>query len=409
MRLTKTLCAQHLGWHFKKHWLVQGKRVPKETGAAAELLKLGVKVKNPEDILNPKVEKKLVDIVGTREKTIPEDSRHPDWHSAVCHSYVDNSVLIGGLPQAQVLTNCIEIPTFPKQIEDALASQQLPKSVDKSIRHAILASHVLDAEQVKLPKVRVPERPRFNLPRSYGISHERVNRLLVNKLLQETEKIAGRSVSVRKRFIDNATFKTSLSKDGDLLGFSVNAEKVVFANRAIEVIKGKFEGNLPDLYPMKTTISIPKRHIYQKENFYPLRTDISCSHPHTIFTVFNKHLVKNAHGSEVTTSQLHARTLVKAFVVAAARARQLHGESLEGVLPKPIVVQSVQTDGRTFHFGVLQLNTLDLGANSTTKNYWFHRQNYDLFSECSYEAGRTHLENYNGDVFRIFNAFYNNS
>jgi len=83
-------------------------------------------------------------------------------------------VLIGGLPQAQVLTNCIEIPSFPKQIEDAIASQQLPKSIDKSIRHAILASHVLDAEQVKLPKVRVPERPRFNLPRSYGISHERV-------------------------------------------------------------------------------------------------------------------------------------------------------------------------------------------------------------------------------------------
>jgi len=139
-----------------------------------------------------------------------------------------------------------------------------------------------------------------------------------------------------------------------------------------------------------------------------LRSDITCSHPHTIFTVFNKHQVKNSHGSEVTTSQLQARTLVKAFVVAAARAKQLHGDSV-GALPKPIVVQSVQTDGRTFHFGVLQLNTLDLGANSTTKNYWFHRQNYNLFAECSYEGGRTHLDNYNGEVFRIFNAFYNNS
>ncbi|XP_017057390.1 39S ribosomal protein L37, mitochondrial [Drosophila ficusphila] len=409
MRLTNKLCAQHIGWHFKKHWLVQGKRVPKETGAAAELLKLGVQVKNPEDLVNAKIERKLVDIVGTREKTIPEDSRHPDWHSTVCHSYSDKSVLIGGLPQAQVLTNSIEIQTFPKQIEDAIASQQLPNSVDKSIRHAILASHVLDAEQVKLPKVSVPDRPAFNLPRSYGISHERVNRLLVNKLLQETEKLAGRPVSIRRKIIDNATFKSSLSKDGELFGFSINAEKVVFANRAIEAVKGKFEVELPDLYPMKSTISIPKRHIYQTDNFYPLRTDISCSNPHTIFTVFNKHQVRNAHGSEVSLSQLQARTLVKAFVVATARAKQLHGDSLNGALPKPIVVQSVQTDGRTFHFGVLQLNTLDLGANSTTKNYWFHRPNYDIFSECSYEAGRTHLENYNGDVFRIFNAFYNNS
>ncbi|XP_032578899.1 39S ribosomal protein L37, mitochondrial [Drosophila sechellia] len=409
MRLTNTLCAQHIGWHFKKHWLVQGRRVPKETGAAAELLKLGVLVKNPEDLLNAKVERKLVDIVGTREKTVSEDSRHPDWHPTVCNNYSDNSVLIGGLPQAQVLTNSIVIQTFPKHIEDAISNQQLPNSVDKSVRHAILASHVLDAEQVKLPKVRLPERPAFNLPRSYGISHERVNRLLVNKLLHESEKLAGRSVSVQRKLIDNASFKTSLSRDGDLLGFSINAEKVVFANRAIESVKGKFEGDLPDLYPMKSTISIPKYHIYRTENLYPFRTDISCSHPHTIFTVFNKHQVKNSHGSEVTTSQLQARTLIKAFVVAAARAKQLHGDSVEGALPKPIVVQSVQTDGRTFHFGVLQLNTLDLGANSTTKNYWFHRQNYNLFAECSYEGGRTSLDNYNGEVFRIFNAFYNNS
>lgn len=92
-----------------------------------------------------------------------------------------------------------------------------------------------------------------------------------------------------------------------------------------------------------------------------------------------------------------------------AKAKQLHGDSAGGVLPKPIVVQSVQTDGRTFHFGVLQLNTLDIGANSSTKNLWFQRQSYDLFSECGYKGGKSFLENYNGDVFRILNAFYNNS
>lgn len=91
---------------------------------------------------------------------------------------------------------------------------------------------------------------------------------MVNKLLHESEKLAGRSVSVRRKLIDNASFKTFLSKDGDLLGFSINAEKVVFANRAIEGVKGKFEGDLPDLYPMKSTISIPKYHIYQAENLY---------------------------------------------------------------------------------------------------------------------------------------------
>ncbi|KPU79639.1 uncharacterized protein Dana_GF27392 [Drosophila ananassae] len=409
MRLTNTLCAQHIGWHFKKHWLVQGKRVPKETGAAAELLKLGITIKTPEDILNPKVEMPRVNIVGDRERPIPLDSSHPNWHSKVCHSISDTNVVVGGLPQAQVLTNSIEIPTFPKKIEDAIANQELPSSIDKNVKHAILSSHVYDAEQVKLPKVRNPDRPNFNLPRTYGISHERINRLLINKLLHESEKLANESVTLQRKWMDNAPFQAFISQDDNLLNFDLSAQKVVVANKAIEAIKGKFEGNVPDLYPMKCTISIPKQHIYVNENFYPLSADLTCAHPHTIFSVFNKHLVNNVHKSEVTSSQLHARTLLKAFGVAVARAKQLHGDSAGGVLPKPIVVQSVQTDGRTFHFGVLQLNTLDIGANSSTKNLWFQRQSYDLFSECGYKGGKSFLENYNGDVFRILNAFYNNS
>lgn len=115
-----------------------------------------------------------VDIVGAREKPVPEDSRHPDWHPTVCNTYSDNSVLIRVIAAGPGADQLHCDPNISCHIEDAIASQQLPNSVDKSVRHAILASHVLDAEQVKLPKVRLPERPAFNLPCSYGISHERV-------------------------------------------------------------------------------------------------------------------------------------------------------------------------------------------------------------------------------------------
>lgn len=73
------------------------------------------------------------------------------------------------------------------------------------------------------------------------------------------------------------------------------------------------------------------------------------------------------------------------------------------------MVQSIQTDGRTFHFGIFQLNTLSLGDNGDLKNYWFHESNMDLFSECGYKIGRPYLEGYNKDVFRCLNAFYNNA
>ncbi|XP_022219384.2 39S ribosomal protein L37, mitochondrial [Drosophila obscura] len=404
MRLTNQLCAQHIGWHFKKHWLIQGKRVPRETGAAAELLRLAVQVRTPNDLLNPKGERRMLDFIGTGQIPISEDNGHLKSASTACHSYDDNSLLIGGLPQAQVLTNTIEVKTFPPKIEEAIANQKLPNGIDRNIRNAILSAHVLDAEQVKLPKVKLIERPAFNLPRNYGISHERINRLLVNRILHEIEKLAGRSLTVRRKLFDNALFRATLCKDSDQIGFAINANKLVCSHRAIDGVKLKFNGDLPDLYPMKCTISIPKKHVLNNGNFYPFRTEASCSHPHTVFSFFDTNLV-NTHGSEVTISQFHARTMLKAFVVAAARAKHLHGAS-GGDLSKPIVVQSVQTDGRTFHFGVLQLNTLDISSKNTLKNFWFHRDSYELFSKCGYEAGRPHLENYNGEIFRILNAFY---
>lgn len=44
MRITQVLRAQHLGFMFKKHWLVQGKRVPRDTGAKAVLESRGKRV-----------------------------------------------------------------------------------------------------------------------------------------------------------------------------------------------------------------------------------------------------------------------------------------------------------------------------------------------------------------------------
>lgn len=37
----------------------------------------------------------------------------------------------------------------------------------------ILKSHMFDAMQVKLPKIRDPERPAWNFPRVYGITDKR--------------------------------------------------------------------------------------------------------------------------------------------------------------------------------------------------------------------------------------------
>lgn len=101
--------------------------------------------------------------------------------------------------------------------------------------------------------------------------------------------------------------------------------------------------------------------------------------------------------------------MLKAFVAAAARAKQIYGDSVNDALQKPIVVQCVQTDGRVFHFGVFQLNTLNINSNTSLKNYWFHRPSVELFKDCSYVKGRPNIDGYSSEAFRILNAFYNNS
>lgn len=44
------LRRQHIGRMFKKHWIVQGQRVPQETGAEAELAAKNILVHDPKEI-----------------------------------------------------------------------------------------------------------------------------------------------------------------------------------------------------------------------------------------------------------------------------------------------------------------------------------------------------------------------
>jgi large subunit ribosomal protein L37 len=77
-------------------------------------------------------------------------------------------------------------------------------------------------------------------------------------------------------------------------------------------------------------------------------------------------------------------------------------------LPEPVTVQCVQTDGRLFHFAVLQLNTLDLDGTEGKKNIFWMLPRIPLFSSCMYVKGRPLLEGYNSEVFLRLLAFCSN-
>lgn len=70
-------------------------------------------------------------------------------------------------------------------------------------------------------------------------------------------------------------------------------------------------------------------------------------------------------------------------------------------------MQCVYTNGKLFHFGVFQLNTLDL-QSTESRNLWYQTERMSLFEECCYKKGRPVLEGYNSDVLEHLYAIYNN-
>lgn len=102
-------------------------------------------------------------------KPILKDQTHPDWHDRVCYFHRDDNVLLLGLDQAKKITKTVEI-------QEGLPKINLPeikKESESRIQELIMASHIFDTEQKKLPVVKDPERPAWNFPRTYGITCQR--------------------------------------------------------------------------------------------------------------------------------------------------------------------------------------------------------------------------------------------
>jgi hypothetical protein len=62
---------------------------------------------------------------------------------------------------------------FPEKIVDQFENLKLPSDIERSMQQSVLVSHLLDAEQKKMKKVKDPERPMWVNPRNFGITDAR--------------------------------------------------------------------------------------------------------------------------------------------------------------------------------------------------------------------------------------------
>ncbi|XP_045776211.1 39S ribosomal protein L37, mitochondrial [Maniola jurtina] len=410
MKLSKVLYRQHIGFMFKKHWLIQGKRVPIDTGLEESLKAKGIPVEDALEFVKEKQEpRERFEIIGPHEHIKPLDENHPDYKQRPCLTLKHTSVLLEGISQAQVLTKTIIAEDkLPHRIEE-LAEVSAPKAIHEGVKKAILSANVFDCEQKKLPKIKESERPAFNFPRILGISDRRRNEILTNKLLQLVEKSNDVEVTQNKYVVNEVECHSVFDKEGDLIQFQDVSGILVTSNKPLKHELSESDIpfiEIPDLYPVKHTVTLPPEHFYDENSKYPLRPSVSKKHPHTTWLHFNRTEVGNLYETPVTPTQILGRSLTHAFTVASAYAKQLHGEDVKD-LPEPIHINCIQTDGQRFHFGVFELNTLNVDGTDGTKNVWYCKNDVKLYDSSRYLSGMPVLENYNPNVYGYINAFYN--
>nr|CAD7405761.1 unnamed protein product [Timema poppensis] len=443
MRVTQTLWRQHIGWNFKQQWKVQRHRVPLATGADLVLSQMNIPVVPAEDIVAAPcpmriffthnctnntclskvfsvqlcsstklittemvdvwvdnilifivfITKKELKFVGLADRPLPWDECHPLYHKQECHMFGNHSVLLKGLDQAKVLTNTVEL-------EQGLPAA-LPRVTASARHHHLVNNLALDAEQKKLPKLKDPERPAFNFPRVYGITDIRGTRLLTYRLIQLCASISGSPRPV----VNHTPVKVTMDRGGSLVQLGIRADQLLVAKTPLSPLVDQYSTSgmeLPGLGQAHFTVSLETDHFYQDIDIYPTGNWA----PHTLVLHGNQSEVYNLYETPVTEQQWLGRSLVGSFIVAAAYARAQFGAGVED-LPHPVCVQCCHTDGRLFHFVILQLNTLGVGTE--LRNILWSQPRVALFDTCGYKNGQPELTGYNGDVLDTLLSLYTHS
>ncbi|GLG98270.1 Uncharacterized protein GBIM_04853 [Gryllus bimaculatus] len=414
MRLTHSLWKQHLGRMAKKNWKAHGKKVLQESDELKNLEHLGLPVIDINEVVK---DMKIVERVKEEE---PKDLKHwvepppvmnnlhPLYKARQCYMHKNNTVLIGGLDQAKIIAKAVEVKDgLPKMLEEKIEQLNVA-DMHELVKRSILASHVFDAQQVKLPKLHDPSRPAWQFPRVYGISDQRRNYLLCEKLVQLCNSWSQKSSALFA--VNNGRCLVPIEKEGDLIQFDLTLNMALLSSVPHEKFSSQEEEeniykiDLPDIYPLKHTVSCEKTHFYESKDIFPVNKFSKFSHLHTIIIHHNETQIKNLHETKVLEGQLVGRCLLHGFAAAVSQARQLFGE-VEKELPFPVSIQCIQTDGRLFDFSIFQLNTLDLNGSEGMKNMFWVLPRLELFSLCAYDEGRPTLQGYNPEVLKNFMAF----
>ncbi|XP_039300379.1 39S ribosomal protein L37, mitochondrial-like [Nilaparvata lugens] len=252
-------------------------------------------------------------------------------------------------------------------------------------------------------------------PRDYGISQPRRSRLLNTRLLQLCELISGSSTSNERWITRDARFAVPLHWAETPVLLDVSADLLVMTSSPggitpVATVTAPPQGppSFPDYISPLISLEETDFEATKFEDAFPLKGNTQGPAVHTAIVNFDKEVVKNLYGTEVLPEQITSRSLMKAFAFSLAQARRIHGDKVQGQLDTPVTTQLIQTDGRWYHFAVMQLNTTDV-HDANVCNYFWSLPVLEMYGpQSGYDDGRPVVHDYNASVLKTMLAFYNN-
>ncbi|XP_030630215.1 large ribosomal subunit protein mL37 [Chanos chanos] len=326
----------------------------------------------------------------------PKQEDMPLYKEKNCYIFNQRTNALEGVRQALWLTKSKLVKGLPPQIlslaEDP--NNQI-ENQDERVQNAIRHARLWDTTDPR------PSRQRF------------CPTLLKNLLhlcggLQVTQPELGRRILAEKY-----SLAATWNRGEDLFqvrgqnGLLLNSARPLPAVAGQEEIQSTADHVLESFYPISPTIDLQRAHVYDEKTDTGFRENNPYPHAHTLF------LLEADSTPRLKPEQLRAKMVMFTFGNALARAHANYGREPR-VLEKPIVVQSVATNGRVFQFVVFQLNTTDLASDSGVKNLvWVDedQQLYDFakvrpFIKKKVVKVPAGLSGYQPDTFKRFLALY---
>eukprot|EP00079_Xenopus_tropicalis_P008404 XP_002931477.1 PREDICTED: 39S ribosomal protein L37, mitochondrial [Xenopus tropicalis] len=273
--------------------------------------------------------------------------------------------LLGGVKQALWLTKTKLNNGLPQRIMDICEDPVYQIPNHEELVHNVVANACL-----------------WHRPGDQPIREEYCPKLLQG-LLHLCQKQNNKFPALSQRsLVENCRLAASWHRESSIYqvrginGFllsSKNPLKPVASESEIQATK---EHRLESLYPLSPAIDLQEVNVYEERNDSGFRPGYPFPHPHTVFV-----MDPCSTRAGFLPDQLRAKMIMLAYGSALAKARNLFGEDAK-VLPEPILVQSIGTDGQHFHFLVFQLNTLDLVSEDGVKNIVWMDSDQSLYSSA---------------------------